>query len=110
MDLGREAIVDGHDGNAVLQAAVEQRDALGDVGDVGAGGDDVQWDTCAVADQVVFAAGFAAVDRRRAGTRTPLLASMCEASTAALDQSIIPAALTLSSRYWRWGLPTAKPP
>jgi hypothetical protein len=43
--------------------AVNQGEGLGDVVDVRCGGDDVQWGAASVADQVVFAARLAPVDR-----------------------------------------------
>ncbi len=56
--------------------AVEQVEGSADVGDVRATGQHVDRDAVAVADQVVLAAGLAAVDRRRTCSGTPFLASM----------------------------------
>ncbi len=51
--------------------AGDQGEGLGDVVDVRRGGDDLERGAATVADQVVFAAGLAPVDRRRAGVGTP---------------------------------------
>ena len=60
---------DGWDG-------VEQVDGLADVGHVRAGREYLQRGAPTIADQVMLAAGLAAVDRRRTCTGTPLFASM----------------------------------
>ncbi|MDR6980484.1 hypothetical protein J2X68_007224 [Streptomyces sp. 3330] len=57
--------------------AVDQGQGLGDVVDVGRGGDDLERGAAAVADQVVFAACLAPVDRRRTGVGTPLFSRGC---------------------------------
>ncbi len=54
---------------------VDQVQGLGDVVDVGRGGDDLERGAVAVADQVVLAAALAAVDRRRARRGPPLPSS-----------------------------------
>lgn len=56
--------------------AVEQVEGAADVGDVGARGEYVDRGAVPVADQVVFAAGLAPVDRRRTCSGTPFFASM----------------------------------
>jgi len=56
--------------------AVEQIKSAFDVGDVRAAGQYVDRGAVTVADQMVLAAGLAAVDRRRTCAGTPLLASM----------------------------------
>lgn len=78
--------------------AVDQDEGLGDVVDVGRGGDDLERGAASVADQVVFAARLAPVDRRRTGVGTPFFARMCEPSTQARDQSSSPAAFSSASR------------
>ena len=54
--------------------AVDQGEGLGDVVDVRCGRDDFERSAAAVADQVVFAARLAPVDRRRTGVGTPFFA------------------------------------
>lgn len=76
--------------------AVDEGEGLGDVVDVRRGGDDVERGTASVADQVVFATRFPAVDRRRAGRGSPFFARMWEPSTHARDQSSSPAAFSFS--------------
>lgn len=78
--------------------AVDQGEGLGDVVDVGRGGDDLERDAASVADQVVLAARLPAVDRRRTGVSSPFLARTWEPSTHALDHSSSPAAFSLASR------------
>jgi hypothetical protein len=78
--------------------AVDQGEGLGDVVDVGRGGDDLERSAASVADQVVFAARLAPVDRRRTGVGAPFFARMCEPSTQARDQSSSPAAFSSASR------------
>ena len=56
--------------------AVEQVESAADVGYVRAAGQHVDRGAVAVADQVVFGAGLAAVDRRRTCPGTPFFASM----------------------------------
>jgi hypothetical protein len=80
--------------------AIDQGEGLGDVVDVGRGGDDRERGAVTVADQVVFAAGLAPVDRRRAGRLAPFFAFTWEASTQARVQSICPAAFN-SARSMR---------
>ncbi|GIE91578.1 hypothetical protein Are01nite_80580 [Actinoplanes regularis] len=58
------------------RVAVEQVESAADVGNVRAAGQDVDRGAVAVADQVMFGAGFAAVDRRRACSGAPFFASM----------------------------------
>ena len=78
--------------------AVDQGEGLGDVVDVCRGRDDLERSAASVADQVVFAARLAPVDRRRTGVGTPFFARMWEPSTHALDQSSWPAAFSSASR------------
>lgn len=78
--------------------AVDQGEGLGDVDDVGRGGDDLERGATAIADQVVFAARLPPVDRRRTGVGAPFFARMWEPSTHARDQSSSPAAFSLASR------------
>jgi hypothetical protein len=78
--------------------AVDEGEGLGDVVDVGGGGDDFEWGAASIADQVVFAARFPPVDRRRTGVGAPFFARMWEPSTHALDQSNSPAAFSSASR------------
>jgi hypothetical protein len=65
----------------------EQGHQLGDVIAVAAGQREGQRDAVAVADDVVFRAGLAAVDRARPGFGPPFKARTCELSITALDQS-----------------------
>lgn len=51
--------------------AVDEGEGLGDVIDIGRGGDDFEWGAASVADQVVFAACLLPVDWRRAGVGPP---------------------------------------
>jgi len=76
---------------------VDERDELGDVVAIAAGQRDREWDAAAVADQVVFGAGLASVNRAGPGVGAPLFARMWEASTHARDQSIRPAAFSSAS-------------
>ncbi len=76
---------------------IDQRDELGDVVAVAAGERDREWDTAALADQVVLGTGLASVDRTRSGRLAALFARMWEASTHARDQSISPAAFNSAS-------------
>lgn len=56
--------------------AIDQGDGLGDVVDIGRGRNDLERSAASVADQVVFAARLAPVDRRRTGVGTPFFARM----------------------------------
>lgn len=56
--------------------AVDQGEGLGDVVDIGRGRNDLERSAASVADQVVFAARLAPVDRRRTGVSTPFFARM----------------------------------
>lgn len=78
--------------------AVDQGEGLGDVVDVRCGGNDLEWGSVSVADQVVFAARLPPVDRRRTGVGPPFFARMWEPSTHVRDQSSSPAAFSLASR------------
>lgn len=80
--------------------AVDQGEGLGDVVDVGRGGDDLQRGAMSVADQMMLAARLPPVDRRRAGVGSPFFARTWEPSTHALDQSSSPAAFSSASRVW----------
>ncbi|GAA1564295.1 hypothetical protein GCM10009678_54220 [Actinomadura kijaniata] len=66
----------------------QKRKDLGDVVAVATGQGDGQGDAAAVADQVVFGARSAAVDRARPGFGPPRSARTCELSITARDQSI----------------------
>lgn len=62
--------------------AIDQGEGLGDVADVGSGGDDLERGASYVADQVVLAARFPPVDRRRTGVSFPRAACTgCPAGT-----------------------------
>ena len=76
---------------------LDQREKFGDVVAVTAGQAGRERDSAAPANQVVFRAGLAAVDRAGAGRGSPLFARMWEASTHACNQSICPAALSSAS-------------
>ena len=76
---------------------VQQRNQLSDVVTVATGQRHRERHSAAVADQVVFRADLAPVDRARPGRCVPLFARTWEASTHARDQSIRPAALSSAS-------------
>lgn len=78
--------------------AVDQGEGLGDIVDVRRGRDDLERSAASVADQMVFAARLASVDRRRTGVGTPFFARTWEPSTQARDQSSWPAAFSSASR------------
>lgn len=86
-----------------LTVAADRRDAgdkleqLGDVVAVGGGHGRRQRHPVPAADQVVFAAFAAAVDRRGPGLLAPPLARTCELSTTARDQSSWPACCNSSN-------------
>lgn len=71
--------------------AVDQGQKLGDVVAVAAGKRDGQRDSVGVGQQVMLGAGARAVDWRRAGVTPPCKARTWLPSTAAVDQSILPA-------------------
>lgn len=77
---------------------IQQRDELGDVVAVAAGQRDGERDAGRVDEQVVLGAGAGTVDRGWPGQEPPKRARTWDPSTAARDQSIAPAALSLSSR------------
>jgi hypothetical protein len=76
---------------------VEQVEQLAGVGPVGGGEDRGERDPVPVADQVVFAAGFAPVYGARAGFGAPFNADTNEESTTARDQSILSASCSFAS-------------
>src|SRR3954447_26241940 len=79
---------------------LQQRDQLGDVVAVAAAQRDGQRDAGGVDEQVMLGARAGAIDRRGPGQEPPKRARTCEPSTAARDQSIAPAALSLVSSRW----------
>ena len=79
---------------------IEQRQQLGDVVAVAAGQRDGERNAGGVDEQVVLGARAGTVNRGRPGQEPPKRARTCDPSTAALDQSIAPAALSLVSRRW----------
>lgn len=72
-----------------------------DIVTIRAGQNDGERDASPVDQKVAFGAGLAPIRRVRADRIAPFLAGMEEESTDALDQSISPARLSLSS-MWRW--------
>lgn len=76
---------------------VEQVEQLAGVGPVSGGEDRGERDPASVADQVVFAAGFAPVDGARAGFGAPFNAGTNDESTTARDQSILSTSCSFAS-------------
>jgi hypothetical protein len=76
---------------------VEQRQQLGDVVAVAAGQRDRERDAAGIDQEMVLGACAGTVDRGRPGQEPPKRARMWLESAAARDQSILPAALSLTS-------------
>lgn len=79
---------------------VKQRQQLSDVVAVAAGQRDGQRDPGRVDEQMVLAASAGTINRGWPRQEPPKRARICEPSTAALDQSIAPAALSLTNSLW----------
>jgi hypothetical protein len=92
--LTRAADLAGHRSGVQL---VEQRDELGDVVAIAAGQRDGQRDARGVDEQVVLGTRAGTIDRGWPGQEPPKRARTWLPSTAARDQSIAPAALSLVS-------------
>src|SRR5512146_1325527 len=78
--------------------SINQVEGLADVVDVPTGGDHLQRDATAVADQMMLRAWVGTVDRGRSDPGAPFLARSWAASATARDQSIAPAACSSASR------------
>ncbi len=79
---------------------IQQRDQLGDVVAIAGRERDGKGDTRPIDQQMVLGAHPGAINRRWPGQEPPKSARIWEPSTLARDQSIAPAALSLTRRRW----------
>lgn len=94
-----------------VREAVGEGEGLGDVANVGRGGNDLERGATSIAAQMVFAACLPALDQLWTGVGSPFFfffARMWEPSTHAPDRSSLPAALNAASKMrCNWSKPLA---